>query len=115
MFGIRKSLYLTSIINVNTKLKGSITAEGELQINGMIDGNIICNKVVIGVTGCVTGTINAQKVIVNGAVFGDIHTSSIILGKTCNVKGDIYHNYISIITGASIEGDLKKKTIKSKV
>lgn len=109
MFGIKRSLYSTSIISISTKLIGNIETDGELQIDGVVEGNINCGKVVIGLTGVVKGVINSQKVIINGSVIGNIYSSSVILGVSSRVNGDIYHNYISIMTGASIEGDLKKQ------
>ena len=109
MFGIKKSIYSTSVVNVNTKITGTLITEGEIEIYGIMDGNIVCDKVVVGLSGLVNGEITAQKVIINGTVTGDIHASSIFFGKTAQVKGNMYHNFISIATGANIEGDLRKK------
>ncbi len=110
MFGIKRRLYSTSIINVDAKFNGSLETNGDLLIDGSINGNITCKEITIGVNGVVNGNITAEKVIVHGMVKGNIYTSSILFGKTSRVKGDIYHNYVSITTGAHIEGDLKRKT-----
>ncbi|MDR2934115.1 MAG: polymer-forming cytoskeletal protein [Rickettsiales bacterium] len=113
MFGIKRRLYSTSIINIDAKLKGALETEGDLLINGSVEGNIKCKEITIGVNGVVNGSITAEKIIIHGMVKGNIYTSSILFGKTARVKGDIYHNYVSITTGAYIEGDLKRKTGRS--
>jgi cytoskeletal protein CcmA (bactofilin family) len=63
----------TSLIGAGTSMKGDITSNGDLRIDGTLVGNIHCSaKVVIGANGVVQGDINGQQADIMGKVTGTI-------------------------------------------
>ena len=54
------------------KIVGSVTAEGLVEVNGQIDGELHCTSLVISRGAQVNGTIAAAQVVVDGNVEGPI-------------------------------------------
>jgi len=46
----------------------------------------------------------AEQVLIRGEVIGRIRAKSVELDKTAKVRGDIWHELLSIAAGAKIEG-----------
>jgi cytoskeletal protein CcmA (bactofilin family) len=54
------------------KIVGSVTAEGLVEVNGQIDGELHCTSLVIARGAQVKGTVAAERVVVDGKVEGPI-------------------------------------------
>ncbi|GGD01684.1 bactofilin family protein [Aquisalinus flavus] len=96
-----------SLISSDVVIRGSIEAEGEVQFDGVIEGNIGAKGLVIGEGAVVTGEVIADKVKVAGTVEGTIRANSVELAMTAIVKGDIVHTALSIESGARFEGSCR--------
>ena len=69
----------TSLIGAGTTMKGDITSNGDLRIDGTLVGNIHCSaKVVIGAGGVVQGDINGQQADIMGKVTGTIKVKDLL-------------------------------------
>src|SRR5215467_3298901 len=81
----------TSLIGAGTSLKGDITSNGDLRIDGSLVGNIICSaKVVIGANGSVEGDISGQQADIMGKVTGTIKVKDLLqLKSNCVVNGNL--------------------------
>lgn len=93
-----------SIIGANCSLAGDITSDGEVHVDGKVDGDVRCAVLVIGEQGGVTGEINAETVRVLGAVTGQITARAVELAKTARIEGDITHETLAVEAGAFVEG-----------
>src|SRR6201996_5661378 len=68
-----------SLIGAGTTMKGDITSNGDLRIDGSLVGNIHCSaKVVIGANGVVQGDINGQQADIMGKVTGTIKVKDLL-------------------------------------
>src|SRR3984885_5527763 len=68
-----------SLIGAGTTMKGDITSNGDLRIDGLLVGNIHCSaKVVIGANGVVEGDINGQQADIMGKVTGTIKVKDLL-------------------------------------
>ncbi len=101
-----------SVINTGVIIKGSLQGEGEINIDGIIDGDIKAEAVIVGLNGKIMGTIKADKVEVYGTVEGKILAKNIFLAETARVIGNIYHESLSMEQGAFVDGDFRHKDIK---
>lgn len=93
-----------SIVGADCAITGDLLSQGELQIDGRVDGDVRCNALVIGPTGVITGEISAETVRVLGAVTGQITARAVELAKTARILGDITHDCLSVEAGAYVEG-----------
>lgn len=97
-----------SIISVDLRIVGDLTSDGEIQVDGAIDGDIRTKTLLVGNTAHIKGEIVADTINVHGTVNGQIKASHVILAKTAHVVGDILHEDLAIETGAVLEGHCKR-------
>ena len=97
-----------SLLSVDLRIVGDINGDGEVQIDGAVDGNIRAKSLLIGETAHIKGEIIADSLRVHGTVSGHIKARSVILGATAYVVGDIFHEELAIETGAFLEGHCKR-------
>lgn len=97
---------IETIIGKNTKFKGTISGEGNVRIDGALDGEISSTgDIVIGEQGNVTATIKANNVLISGTVKGNIHVNSKLeITATGNLFGDVRAAVLSIAEGAAFKG-----------
>jgi len=97
-----------SIISVDLRIVGDLSSDGEIQVDGAIDGDIRTKSLLIGETAHIKGEIVADSVRVHGTINGQIKSRSVTLAKTAHVVGDILHEDLAIETGAFLEGHCKR-------
>lgn len=99
-----------SLIAEDVRLNGNISAQGEIQLDGIVEGDVRATTLTIGETGAVKGAIHADAVIIKGVAEGQIRCRNLRLEKNARVKGDLWHETVSIEAGAIIEGHLLHTT-----
>ena len=93
-----------TVIAKGLKIVGSVTAEGLVEVYGQIDGEIHCTSLVVAQGAHVTGTVAAERVVVDGKVEGPIQGGEVVLKSQAHVVGDIHHRSLAIETGAFFDG-----------
>jgi len=97
-----------SLISADLKIVGDLSSNGEIQIDGTVDGDIRTKSLLIGETANIKGEIIADEVHVHGTVNGQIKSRSVNLARTAHMVGDILHEDLAIETGAFLEGHCKR-------
>ena len=97
-----------SIISANLHIVGNLETEGEVQVDGTIDGDVTANALTIGENAKVSGHIVADEVEIRGSIEGRVMARSVKLSKSAHVVGDIVHEVLSLESGAYIEGQLQR-------
>ena len=97
---------IETLIGNGTTFKGDIIASKSLRVDGVLIGNIKeAANVIIGETAQVKGNINANYVVIDGTVEGNITASdSIELLNKSKVTGDLTTTILSINEGAKFKG-----------
>ncbi len=95
-----------NIICSGTTINGDITTDGEIRIDGVVEGNLHAKgKVVIGTSGRLNGEIVCRSADIEGKVEGKINVNELLSFKnTCVFKGDIVTKQLSIEPGATFNG-----------
>ena len=93
-----------TVIAKGLKIVGSVTAEGLVEVNGQIDGELHCTSLVIARGAHVNGIVVAERVLVDGKVEGPIQGGEVILKSQAHVVGDIHHQSLAIKSGAFFDG-----------
>lgn len=102
----------TTLISKDSEIVGDIKFTGDLEIQGVVRGNIVAKgdsgatvRVVEG--GRVEGEIHSPKVIINGEINGDIHSGEHIeLAAKAVVSGNVNYTLIEMVKGAQVNGSL---------
>lgn len=104
-----------SIISRDLSVVGDMLSDGEIQIDGKVNGDIRTRTLIIGESAKVKGEIVAETCHVLGRVDGQIKAKVVKLAQTAHVVGDILHEDLSIETGAFLEGHCKRMVIPEDV
>ncbi|GAA59408.1 hypothetical protein P20652_1271 [Pseudoalteromonas sp. BSi20652] len=106
---LKRVNHIPSIISQDVRLTGTLISQGEVQLDGRIDGDIKVEHLIIGSSGVVEGIVEAKSVIVKGKVIGSINAGEVKVKNGAHVHGDVFHDTLSIDAGAIIEGSLKQR------
>ena len=97
-----------SIIAADLHIVGNVSTEGDLIIDGRIDGDVQSRTVVIGDIGHVVGHIETEEITIQGIVSGSVRARKVHLATGCKVIADITHGALMIDEGASFEGQCRR-------
>ncbi len=109
-----KKVFAPSIVSANLRITGDMESEGDIQIDGKVDGDIRTGKITVGPEAAVNGAIYADEVMVSGTVNGSIQASLVKLYASAKVTGDIIHEALAIEAGAFIQGLCKRVDLTPK-
>jgi len=95
-----------TLISAGTTLKGDISSNGDLRIDGTVLGNVKTSaKIIIGSTGVVEGDIAGNQADVTGKVNGNIRATELLqLRGECVVSGNIYAGKLQVEPSATFNG-----------
>ena len=96
-----------SIISADLTVTGMLNSTGDMQIDGIVEGDVRSVGLVIGERAEIHGEIWAEDVTVRGKVIGRIHARKVLLSATSHVEGDILHEAFAVEAGAFFEGNCR--------
>ena len=97
-----------TVISQNLKVTGTLETDGDVQIDGAIDGDIRCSKISIGQSGRVKGSIVADSLTIHGCAEDKLEARSISISASAQVSGDLLHESVAIEPGAQVEGTFSR-------
>ena len=107
-----------SIIGSDIRVVGNLTTPGEVQLDGVVEGDIVCGSLTIGEHGLVTGTVKADTLYLRGSIEGKLRAKVVNFERTAKVKGDVTYETMTMESGVQVEGKLipmkKKEAIMQK-
>ncbi len=97
-----------SIIGAGTRIRGRIHGDGDLTVDGFVEGDVkVSGEVQIGASGLVASAIEGTRITVRGSVRGDlIATVAVHLEEGARVVGAIRAPRVSVASGALYRGVL---------
>ena len=99
---------MPSIISAQLGVTGNLVSDGDIQIDGKVEGDVKTSRLTIGESGSVMGSVTAETLLISGAVSGQVRAKTVTLTRTARVQGDIWHDNIAIEAGAQFEGTCKR-------
>jgi len=97
-------------IGPSIRIKGELTGEENLIIEGSVEGTIHLEKndLTIGANGRIKADIHAKGVIVEGELQGDIvGTEKVIIRRSGNMRGNIVAPRVTLEDGAMFKGSIE--------
>ena len=98
------------VINRGVTIVGSLYYDGQIQVEGTIDGEVRCSALQITERGAVEGLIVAESVDVRGEANGSIYADKLVLRTACAVEGEVYHHNLVLEDGCLFEGKSRRHT-----
>lgn len=98
-----------SILAKGVCIKGDIICEGDIRIEGIVDGNVYCHgRVVVGTLGSIIGKLDSNLATIEGKVEGLIVVRDTLqLSETAQVHGDVITGKMIVLSGAVFTGSCK--------
>ena len=93
-----------SVFANDLHIKGEVTGSGYVELRGTLDGDITCRTLLITENAKVDGKTTAEKVVVHGAVEGQIHGIRVTLTSSAKVKGELVCKALSVDEEAYFDG-----------
>ncbi|CFX12673.1 conserved protein of unknown function [Candidatus Filomicrobium marinum] len=81
-----------------------IISQGNLTVDGVVEGDVMGANVIIGEHAEVKGLIHGGTVVVHGRVTGTIQGVNVLLQPSARVDADIHHHRLKLVLGAEFEG-----------
>jgi cytoskeletal protein CcmA (bactofilin family) len=106
----------TAVLGASIEVKGKISGEEDLQVDGKVEGPVALNgqRLTVGRTGQLASEISAREVVVYGQVTGNLRARDRVeIKKDGSVVGDIWTARISIEDGAYFKGRIEIERPKS--
>ena len=101
-----------SIISSDMKIRGKISASGDLTLLGSVTGDIKCNSLSVEESGMLKGNVDADNVIIAGKCDGQVLADTVAIRSGGQVSGEVSYENISIEEGAKIEAQVGKRKPK---
>jgi cytoskeletal protein CcmA (bactofilin family) len=95
-----------AVLGRSTHVRGRITGAASVEIAGRVDGEVdVTGDVVIETSGLIGANVSGRRVVVRGAVKGDLNgAESVTLEDGAKVVGDVRAPRIAISQGALLRG-----------
>ena len=104
MFG-KGSRKLETIVGSGTRIAGKLCVDGTVRIDGVLEGDIEADWVVVGETGKIRGNTRTRGMVVGGEVEGNVDASEILeLKEKSRVTGEIRAPRLAVSEGAVFDG-----------
>ena len=100
------------LIGAGTEIKGDMTFDGGLRVDGRVQGNVISvegkpGTLVLSEAARIEGEIRVSHVVINGTVVGPVYAADYVeLQSKANVTGDVYYRTLEMHLGAVVQGRL---------
>jgi len=109
MFG-KGSQKLETIVGNDTRIAGILSVKGTIRIDGIVEGDVQADWVVVGETGKILGNTRTRGMVVGGSVEGNIEaTETVELKEKGTMVGEIRAPKLAISEGAVFDGRARMK------
>jgi len=98
-----------SFIAAEAVVSGNLATEGQVHVDGRVDGDVKCGQLIQGAAGMIAGSIHAEDARLAGTVEGTVCARTLIVEASAKILGDVAYETISIEAGAQIEGRLARR------
>ena len=99
-----------SFLGAEVTVTGNIGGQGNLHIDGRVDGDVNCVSLIIGNAGQVNGNIAADDAKIAGSVTGTVSAKVLTIEASARIIGDLSYDSVSVETGAQVDGRVKRLT-----
>lgn len=104
--GVITNAVAETIVGTTVKLKGTLRSDGDITIDGSVNGEIKTKGTVnIGPNANIIASVKAKRITVAGIIQGNVEaTERLTISETGRIYGDVTANILSISPGAVFTG-----------
>jgi len=105
---------ITSILSKDMQVTGEVQFKGKTRIDGLIEGNVKGEYLVLSETGKIIGDVDVDSLVCHGTIEGNINCKRITAHPTAIIHGILVAANLTVESGASLNGEIKAMQNQSK-
>jgi cytoskeletal protein CcmA (bactofilin family) len=98
-----------SFIGAEVIIHGNVSGQGDIHLDGMIEGDLGCSSLILGSGGRIKGNVTAEKATLGGTVEGTINAATLVVERSARITGDLAYDTVSIENGAQLDGRMNHR------
>jgi cytoskeletal protein CcmA (bactofilin family) len=107
---------MESFLGANSTFKGELKVKGTLRVDGLAEGCLEAECVILSESALVKGEVKGRKLIIGGTVEGNLRAHQLIeIKPKGKVLGDIFTQKLTVSEGAECNGRIEMKKQEAKV
>ena len=91
-----------AVLGNGAKFTGKITNAKSIEINGVVQADLVTEKVTIGNTGNFKGAVKSDLVVIAGEYEGKMKADSVWLTETSRISGEVHYKSLQMDRGAAL-------------
>lgn len=101
----------TATIGPSISIKGDISGDEDLVIEGQVEGAVQLSKhdVTVASSGQVTADIRGKRICIDGKVVGDLFGDEVVIRKSGRVQGNAKAPRVTLENGCQFRGSIDMK------
>lgn len=107
-----------NMIGLGTYIKGDLSSDGDLRIDGKIEGVVTSkSKIAMGAGAIINGDVNARSADISGRIEGNVVVGeTLFLRSSAKILGNITTSKLVIESGAEFNGNctMSNKSVSAK-
>jgi cytoskeletal protein CcmA (bactofilin family) len=112
----KRSEKLESFVGENSHFTGNVETKGTIRIDGLFEGNVQADWVVLGEKATVRGNVIARGIVVGGKIEGNLLAREVVDVKAKGViSGDIEAGKFLVVEGGALNGRVSMITDASNI
>lgn len=97
---------ISSIISNDMKVTGELSFKGKARIDGVVEGNVNGDHLVLSESGKVMGDLNLTTLICHGSVEGNVKAQQVTAHTTSSLRGNLVASSLTVEAGAQLNGEV---------
>jgi cytoskeletal protein CcmA (bactofilin family) len=99
---------ISTILGEKSRMQGELEFSGSMRVDGIFDGSLQGEYLIVGKTGSVHGDVRCTNCICHGQVHGQMACDSLHLKQGSYFEGTILTRELSVEPGSSLNGDIRQ-------
>ncbi len=104
---------ISSIISNDMRLTGEMNFKGKARVDGIVDGNIKGEHLILSESGKVNGDLELESLICHGSIEGNVKAQKVTAHSSSSLRGNLVATSLTVESGAQLNGEVSSSTRSS--
>ena len=101
---------ISSIISTDMRVTGEMSFKGKARVDGIVEGNIKGEHLVLSDSGKVIGDIELVTLICHGSIEGNVKAQQVTAHTNSSIRGNLVATSLTVESGAQLNGEVSSST-----